>query len=316
MDVTKQIRKTIVELDNERKEIKNKSKRVLPWLITIPALVLLVSTFFTNPMGVIFSTVIAIAASGIFYSTSIQAPSKKLHQELRAVLLDEFMKEHHPDTSFSYYPDKQSSREVIQNSGLIRADIYNEEDVVIGHTDQASFYLSEIKLQNETRSRNNNRRKTTIFKGLLFRIKIKNKHFPDAQIESQHGFLQQIFSSFKENEEFGFWYDTNNFDGFDKQLKPLFPFIKYLIERQGDVRIRTFKDEIVLMIESDMKFLDEPNPSLNDSFLNKEYYETIGKQLNSLLFIIESFVNDLSTQEIEDRLELKAIEVVKEKMNR
>jgi len=318
MNLNNGTRKTIQELDKERLEIIERSKKNVPWLIAIPVIVFLGGfLFITNPIVTIISTVLSIIISGITYSTSVQSPFKKLHQELRGVLLDEFMKNHHPETEFSYYPTKQSSKEIIRSSGLISADFYNEEDVIIGHTKQASFYLSEIKLENETGSRKNKtRNRTTIFNGLLFRIKIKGKKFPDAQIESQHGFLKKLFSSFIENKEFGFWYDTQNFKAFDEELKPLFPFIKYLIEKQGDVRIRTFKDEIILMIESDMKFLDEPNPKLGDSFLNKIYYETMGKQLNSLLFIIESFVNDLSTKEIEDRLELKALELVNQELQR
>jgi|GEM_PF-1656185 len=316
MKFESQVRRSIQELDDERLKIVESRSKLTPWLFAIP-IVTLVTSFLVaqNPIASLIATVLSLVVAGITYSAKVGSPFKKLHQDLRGILLDHFMEEHHPDIRFSYYPNKQSAREIIRNSGLIHADFYKEEDVIIGSTDKSSFYLSEIKLQKETGTRKN-RRKTTVFKGLLFRIKLKNKNFPDAQIESQHGFLSQIFSSFIENEKYGFWYDTNNPEAFDKQLEPLFPFIKYLIERQGDVRIRTFRDEIILMLESDMKFLDEPDPSLNDSFLNKEYYQNMGKQLNSLLFIIESFVNDLSTKEIEDRLELKAIEVIENKMKR
>lgn len=316
MDLEPQLRKTIQVLDSERQDLVQQRNNIIPWLIAIPVITLVTTFLMTmHPMVPAIATFIAAIISGITYSVKVGSPFKTLHQELRGILLDEFMQEHHPDIKFSYFPTKQSAKEIIRSSGLIRPDFYNEEDVIIGTNDKASFYLSEIKLQKETGTRKN-KRKTTIFKGLLFRIKFKNKNFPDAQIESQHGFLSQLFSSFVENEEYGFWYDTNDQGAFHEELEPLFPFIKYLIERQGDIRIRTFRDEIILMIESDMMFLDDPAPSLNETFLNKEYYENMGKQLNSLLFIIESFVNDLSTKEIEDRLELKAIEIIEEKMKR
>ncbi len=92
MAITTQVRKTILELDNDRKEIMNKSKQVVPWLIAFPALVILCSIFFlANPIAIIFSILISLVASGIIYSTSIQSPFKKLHQTLRAVLLDELL---------------------------------------------------------------------------------------------------------------------------------------------------------------------------------------------------------------------------------
>ena len=50
---------------------------------------------------------------------------------------------------------------------------------------------------------------------------------------------------------------------------------------------------------------------LNQSFFNQEYNVELGRQLNTLLFIVESFANNLEKSEIVERLELKVLEKVK-----
>lgn len=311
MKMSHPVFQTITELEEKRIAIQNKRNKFFPWLFLTPILLTLAIFLIFNHIGVsVFTSIFSIIGSAIFYSVSIGAPFKKLHQKLREVLLGDYMRTHHPTINYNYFAERQKVREIIKNSKLISADIYKEQDVVIGEMKGSQFYLSEIHLLDEHRN-NNKKRTVTVFKGLLFKIKIPGKQFPNAQIESKRGFLTRLFGKFEENKEMGFWYDTDNVIAFEEKLQPLFPFIKYLIEKQGDVRIKTQDDSITIMIESDMKFLDNPEPKIANSFLNKVYYENIGKQINSLLFIIESFINNFTTSEIEEKLELKAIEIIK-----
>ena len=311
----KNIIDTIEKLDHDRQLLADKSGKISMWLILMPVAVFLISAFLFLNKGniapVFFTTFFTTVISFLIYSFAIKSPFQRLHNQLKELLLKEFMSNHHPELQYSYFYDSQNGRDIIRKSGLIRADIYREEDVIKGSFKEASFYISEVHLLDERRQSKNTTETVTVFKGLLFTLRIPGKNFPTSQIESQHGFLSRIFSGFIENKEFNFWYDTEDFELFDLKLKPLFPFIKYLIERQGDVRIKTFGDEITILLESDMKFLDDPKPRLNKSFLDKTYYENIGKHINSLLFIAESFINNLSISEIEERLELKALELVK-----
>ena len=214
---------------------------------------------------------------------------------------------YHPDVDYTYFAEKKDVKRILKKARLISPDIYKEEDVIIGKYKGAKFYLSEIKL--EKRSKNSS---YTIFKGILFNIKMPGKSFPHSQIQSKPGLLRRIFNGFTKNEEFGFWYETKNPKKFNDQMKSLFPFVKYLMDKQGDIRINTDGDEMTVMVKSDMKFLDDPKPRLSQTFLKPEYYENMGKQINSLLFIIESFANNLSSSEITERLELKALEYVRE----
>ncbi|MFT4568899.1 MAG: hypothetical protein ACI9FN_003869 [Saprospiraceae bacterium] len=222
---------------------------------------------------------------------------------MKALLLAEFMKVHHPAIQYRYSQEKKDVKRIVRVSNLINADSYIEEDVLEGTIKDGSFYISEINLK-----RKSAKTTITVFKRILFTMTIPGKNFPASQIQSKMGFLSQLFTGFQENKEPGFWYDTVDNLQFEKELKPLLPFISHLMKTQGDVRIKTKGDNITLMLESNMKFLDDPKPRLEKSFVDPTYYDQLGIQLDSLLFIVESFVNGLKSTEIVKRLELKAIE--------
>ena len=63
-----------------------------------------------------------------------------------------------------------------------------------------------------------------------------------------------------------------------------------------------------MFLKSDMKFMDDPEPNLKKSLLNNLYVENFAKQLNSLLYLVETLANNLNSQEIEERLQLKVLE--------
>ena len=54
--------------------------------------------------------------------------------------------------------------------------------------------------------------------------------------------------------------------------------------------------------------MDDPEPNLKKSLLNNLYVENFAKQLNSLLYLVETLANNLNSQEIEERLQLKVLE--------
>ena len=120
-----------------------------------------------------------------------------------------------------------------------------------------------------------------------------------------------MFSNFVEDPQHQIWYETDDENKFQETLKPLLPFIAHLKKRQGDIRIQAEGDELVILLESEMNFLDEPELKLKKSFNNSEYKANLVKQLNSLLFIVESFVNNSDSSAIVERLDLKALEFEK-----
>jgi len=237
-------------------------------------------------------------------------PFNDLKYKVRASLLQEFMEIYHPKISYHYQPKKDQVKEIINTSKLVSCNQYYEEDVITGTANDINFYLSEIKLQTSS-----GKSTVTVFKGMMFKLKIPGRNFPKAQIQSKPGLLKKMFGNFVENKEFGFWYDTYEPEKFEKQLGAFFPFIRHLIQQQKDIRIKTDGKEITILMKSDMKFLDDPKPRLSKSFKNELYYQKIGQQVNSLLFIVEAFAGKLDKKEVIERLELKELEYLNLNLN-
>ncbi|MBX2815543.1 MAG: hypothetical protein KTR24_06090 [Saprospiraceae bacterium] len=249
--------------------------------------------------GLFIGAVAAAIISGIAYWINIGQPYTELKQKVRHHLLQIFMETYHPEVKVDFYPEERFGRRIIRSSNLISPDIYDEEDVLEGTYKGSDFYMSEIELKNKS-----NKSTHTIFKGMLFRFSLPGRQFPTTRIQSKPGLLKRIFSRFVENTDFGFWYESEDPERLDQEVHVLYPFIRHLAEHQGDLRILLQGDHITLLMESDMNFLDDPKPSIGSSFSNPLYYEKMGQQLNSLLFILDAFIDNLESTDIEDRLEL------------
>ena len=297
----------IEKLENGRQLLVAHRRSIMPWLLLIPLFVFVFTGLVFKSLPIVFTLgILTIVNSFLIYHGRVASPFKKIKGRFKSTILGEFMFHYHPDINYKYQMNGKSAKALIKSSGLISADKYEEEDVIDGSYKNTRFYISEVNLKNE--SKNNS---YSIFKGILFRIKLPGKSLPKAQIQSQPGFLKRLWNSFKKNEDFGFYFDTADAQRFDKELAPLFPFIKHLIDRQSDLRIRIDGDEIIMLMKSDMAFLDDPPPNLDQPLMREEYSESLAQQVNSLLYIVEAFGNELSPSEIEDRLELKAKEMIK-----
>ena len=290
-------------LDEERAKLHKKSGKFLPIAILLPILFTFFSFSIAPPGLAMFFGFIAFSVAMFAYSNIINSPFNELKYNVRQYLLSEFMKIYHPNIDYRFQPKKDQVKQIIKSSKLVTCNVYKEEDVISGTANNINFYLSEIILQTTT-----GKSTSTNFKGMLFKIKIPGRNFPPAQIQSKLGLLKKMFSNFREKKSFGFWYDTHENDNFIKELGPFFPFIRHLIQQQKDIRIQTQGNEITILMNSDMKFLDDPQPSLSRSFKDEAYYKKIGQQINSLLFIVETFAGKLDKEEVIERLELKEIE--------
>lgn len=302
--------KKLKDLDKDREKLYKKSSRVLPFAILLPILLTFLC-FLVIPDSTIFFGVFTLILSVIAYTTIINSPFDDLKDNVREYLLEEFMKVYHPNISYRYQRKENQVKQFIESSKMVSCNRYHEEDVISGTANKINFYLSEIKLQTKS-----GKSTTTDFKGILFKIKIPGRRFPRGQIQSRPGLLKKMFGSFKENRLFGFWFDTENEEKFKKELNPFFPFIRYLIQQQKDIRISTNGgDNITILMKSDMKFLDDPKPQLNRSFKDETYYKKIGQQINSLLFIVEAFAGKLDKEEVVEKLELKELDYERLKVN-
>ena len=302
------------KLDGRRKEIRSKKNKWLCAYFLIPAIVIL-GVLLTGVIPLIMIvSFMSVIISHIIFTSNFTDPFIKLTEEVKESLLAEFMRIYHPSISHKYFGKDYKAGSIIQQSNLISADRYNEEDAITGTKGNAKFYLSEIELQEKYKTKNGSSYRT-ILKGLLFKIKLKGRSFPKSQLYSQPDILKRWFGTTLKNEEYGFWYDTQDEDSFQKEIQSLFPFIRHL-SKQGKVLISANKDEITILLESKMKFLDDPKFSMSKSFEDEDYYIKMSQQMNSLLYIIDSFTDELTPVEIEEELKLRVLEYAEGKLHR
>lgn len=302
-DRNQKIQQKLSFLEEKRLKIAQRHKKYLPYYAISLVIGLLFGILMKSGGAALFTGGLTALFIFLIHFANVLEPFRFIKNAFKEALLNEYMATYHPDIHYDYYPEQQQGKAIIKKSGLISADRYEEEDVIKGAFNDVTFYLSEVKLKNK--SNNSNR---TIFKGMLFQLDIPEAQWPNSQIQSQPNLLRMFFKGFLYYKKYGFWFETNNKPEFEEKLNSLFPFIQHLIKNQGDIRISTYKDKITILIESKSKFLDEPRPSINHTFLDKTYYKNIVKQLNSLLFIVKAFAQNLGANEIEDQLELKVLE--------
>jgi len=306
MYISEVLNKYIDDLETKRLVLLEKYNRSIGWHIGIPILIGITAFAATMiPPAFLIGTTAAGIISGILYMINIGSPFREIKTQLKTAILQDLMTTFHPDVDYTYTDSKQEVRSIARDSGFFSANRYHEEDVIEGTYGDAHFYMSEIKL-----SRKQKKSKVTLFDGLLFKINMPGKSFPESRIQSRPGLLTKIFRGYEAHQEFGFHYDTEDEQAFHDQLGPLFPFFRHLIQTNKDLRISIEGNEIVLFLNSDMDFLDEPKPRLKSSLVDNKYIESFAQQLNSLLFIVETLANDLDSEAIEERLELKVLEYV------
>jgi len=316
------IQEKLHQMEQERilLEAKHNKFKTYLWRIVMFLLLLFIVRvmlyFPSHPESYLYLAYIPVfllCIPNIILGILIRNPFKKLVANMKSTLLESFMTSYHPDIAYSYFPKKRDVKKILNQTHLVPRDviflsnyIYYEEDVIEGVMKNIVFYLSEIHLKRKTKKSSK-----TVFKGLLFKINLQGKSFPPSRILSVREFFGLSLSGFSRNMEHGFWYETKDADRFHKEMESLFPFINHLIVHQDDVRIEIKGNELTLLMKTDINFLDDPRPRLKNTFIKDEYFENIGKQINSLLFIVESLANDLDKMEVEERLELKALEYAK-----
>lgn len=298
----------IASLDKQRVELNKKKAKAMPWLIFFPVLGMLISFFFLELKGfaAFIPPIIAALVSGFFYGSTIGSEFAKLIAQVKEATLSAFMSNYHDSITYDYSAKRRNVKEILKRSDLISADVYEEEDVISGEMDNVKFYLSEIKLKDSDGDST-----YTKFKGLLFKIKIPGKSFPNTRINSDNNFFGSLFSDLTKDDEFGLYYKTFDELKYREEIAPLLPFIKYLVEKEKFMKILFSGDEVTFILKSNMKFLDNPRWQFSIPFDSDQYYENLGKQLNSLLFIVKTFVDGEEVENLEEQLELKTIEHLK-----
>jgi len=297
----------IDKLDRLRKQLRRDRDRVLPFFILIPIFVAAFAFIASrHPVVMGFAAFVsAFTSYGIYYSKYI-TQFERIKSNFKSELIANFMKTYHPEIHYSYSSTGTKGSSIINSSPLANVDRVTEEDVVQGSKGSTQFYISEVHLENK-----NDDNYTTELKGILFRIKTKERNLPKAIITSKVGIIESIFGRKKVEENLGFRINIDSSTPGYFRLQRLFPFISHLVKRQRDVRIQTDGDTITILMASRMAFLDDPELLMERSLHDEGYYSTMTQQLNSLLYIAEAFDEEGDPEEQVEKLELKMLEYAK-----
>ncbi|MBX2817514.1 MAG: hypothetical protein KTR24_16005 [Saprospiraceae bacterium] len=288
-------------IEEDRKALLVTRARTVPWLFFVPLLFLGMGLGAGAGIGSLPLAILGVLISiGIFHYR-IRLPFKEIVSDYKSAIVDSIMTKYHEGIEYRYSPKKQEVKSLVKRSKLIRGiSHFYEEDVIAGNRDAAQFYVSEIKLKQS----DGNGGQHTKFKGLLFHINIRDWNLPKSRIQSKQNVLQKLFNGFTKNEKFDFWYETRNREAFFASLSPLFPFISHLKKNSKDVRIATDGDDMTILLRSDMKLLDIPKIRPEETLIHQARFDHAVRQINSLLYIVETFTADLDLEHVEEKLDL------------
>jgi len=251
-------------------------------------------------------TIGSVALAAILFQLFIASPFKKIKAKFKSTLLDEFMHEYHPKLNYHYSSGKKDVEYYVRNSNLISASKYKESDVIRGKLKNIQYYISDISL-----SKRSGKSERKVFGGILFHLTVPGKNYPSTKIKAYNSVKDRLFTSYSPDAETGLYYETVSETEFRKELAPIIPFISYLKQRHGNIMVNAHENELTILLGTGMNIMDEPVAAIDDSFLDQAFYEGMGRQINTLLYMVESFADDLAPSEIQKTLELKSLETLK-----
>jgi len=266
---SEKIEQLLSKYEKQRIKLKDKRNTALPYLIATPLICLafIVYMFQLTGGAIIASGVALFILTMLYYYFYIGADVETLVDKVKSALVEEYMSRYQPTLNYDYSANKQQGRTIISQSKLINFDHCSEEDVLHGTHENGRFYFSEITLKKDMGDDHDK----TIFEGILFKLNLDNKNFPLSHIQGRPGLLSKLFGKYRHDEEHNFWYTTEDETSYLSNLSHLLPFIAHLNKSKGDLMIKTEGNEIIILISSKMKLLDEPEPGLSRSFLEEKY---------------------------------------------
>ncbi|WP_235299799.1 hypothetical protein [Portibacter marinus] len=230
--------------ESERIRLEKLAGKHMLWYILVPIVFIGCLVLFDEYLPTMLFTAILVAMFYGFYYLNVQEPFNKIVSQIRKSLLAEYIRTYYPELKYEYSRIGRSAKEIIQQTNLINANKFEEEDVITGEINDVEFYLSEISAIRKVETL-----KFPLFKGILFKLKIPNKEFPYTTIQSKLGLIKKNFGGIEKNEQYQFWISSDDKTKINEQLNTLYPFFKHLIKDGRDVRIYAEKDEIVLMMD-------------------------------------------------------------------
>ena len=305
-----QLKMKVEQLEEQRLQLQKKKDKVSICLaiVTLP---IVIAGLWGMSKGHDFSLFLAgLAVAGAFwvYYKQVTKPFKKLLGEVKAGFIQDFMDKMHPDVIYDYQFEEKRGYELAKRIDFDYFGDSDEEDVLEGDLNGTKFYISELEL-----TKRSNKKTITVFKGLIVNMIIPKKNFPESKIDTDRSGFLNFFNRYELDEESDIHYSTSDGDQFDEQLRVLLPFIKSIRGQSERVRVYADQEELTVVLDTDMKFMDNPKIGINNTFDNPVYADNLSRDLNTMLYMVEALSKDLSESEVEERLKLKALEYANRK---
>lgn len=305
-----QLNKKIKELEKERLVLQKMRGYTIIGIVIIALVSLSYGVYwFVNgfPPAMAFPLIAGIACSQ-FYKEKISIPHDELLAQLKAGFVTDYMEVFHPRISYRYQYAKKRGARMVKSVGAIDFDICEEEDVLEGHIEGAKFYISELNLR-----KSDDDGSYRVFKGVMMNISVTGRTFPGSKIDTDRSGFANFFEKYHHDTDYDIHFETDNKEQFEDHLRALFPFVSSIREHSNRVRILTKANELTLFLDTDSKFMDDPVLGTTDSFYNKDFADNLTKDLNTMLYMVEALSKNLSESQVEERLKLKALELMKSK---
>lgn len=305
-----QLEMKVEQLEEQRLQLQKKKDKLLI-LLAIVMLPIVIAGLWGMSKGHDFSLFLAglaVAGAFWFYYEQVTKPFKKLLGAVKTGFIQDFMDKMHPDVTYDYQYEEKRGHEIAKRVDFDYFGDSNEEDVLEGDLDGTKFYISELEL-----TKRSNKKTITVFKGLIINMNIPEKRFPESKLDTDRSGFFNFFNKYELDEESDIHYSTADGEQFDEQLRVLLPFIRSIRGQSERVRVYAHEDELTVVLDTDMKFMDSPVIGINNTFNNPVYADNLSRDLNTMLYMVEALSKDLSESEVEERLKLKALEYANRK---
>ncbi len=293
----------INELDRLRMSLRGRQAKLVKQLVVISMLTIIVSAIlFRNYWFTAWFAIISVTFSYTIHTDTISKKFTALANEVKSKLLEALIHEYHPEINhlFKTSPSRGYKHFERIKSGTLQ--FMDEEDVIVGELKNTKFYLSEIKLMDDKE----------IFSGILFHFELDKLCFPSSSIwgTSIDVSERKDVRSFK---NYPLNFTTKDINIFEQSIGLFLGLIAHLSKRSGKLRMQLDGNKITIVLPTKMKFLDTPAFELKRKFNHKKYFEVLGKQVNSLFYILEAFaLKEEGGAMIDERLEIIAQKMLRE----
>lgn len=308
--------KTIDEIEHLRVLLQEKKKffklkivlSIFPLLVVLPfilGLSILYSALFAVFFSLFFSRPFAITE----YNDKISKPFNQLKHIYFRNILTNFLNEYHPGVKLS-----------VDNRLKLKWTILGEKIKKLKQDIKSNYILkydgivvtvAEVKFSRPTFST-----EQIVFTGNVINLKLAGKSFPESDIISTTNFPVLIdknihLATYKSIEDTNLKYKTTDNNEFEKKIIPIISLINQLSNNIGGIRVLFKKSKIIILVNKNEFSIDDTNLSLEESFLDKSISQKLARKINTILLIADSLKNELQTTEVEERLELKMLEKIK-----